>query len=68
MNDISNFLPCRIFLFCFVKKLLNSENMIFFSNNTDSRSATEIVYGRPIWNQTLMIKHLYSCSGSHNRI
>ena len=30
MNDVSNFLPCRIFLFCFVKKLLNYENMIFF--------------------------------------
>ena len=30
MNDISNFLPCRNFLFCFVKKLLNYENMIFF--------------------------------------
>ena len=43
MNDISNFLPCRIFLFCFVKKLLNYENMIF-SDNSDSRSATEIVY------------------------
>ena len=44
MNDVSNFLPCRIFLFCFVKKLLNYENMIFFSNNSDSRSATEIAY------------------------
>ena len=30
MNDVSNFLPCRIFLFCFVKKLLNYENIIFF--------------------------------------
>ena len=29
MNDISNFLPCRIFLFCFVKKLLNYENDFF---------------------------------------
>ena len=30
MNNVSNFLPRRIFLFCFVKKLLNYENMIFF--------------------------------------
>ena len=31
MNDISNFLPCRMVLFCFVQKLLNYENMNFFS-------------------------------------
>ena len=30
MNDVCKILPCRIFLFCFVKKLLNYENMIFF--------------------------------------
>ena len=65
MNVISKFLPCRIFLFCFVKKLLNYENMIFFPNNSDSRSATEIVYLRPVWNQTLhqdVYHDLFVCS------